>query len=249
MKRSSLHESYCNSFNLLDKITVPRNPRSDHLRSALVYCLGSNVTGALIPLRFVGSFFDFIPARLGHSAALDHAVSCLCALYQSRPSNPYHLNKTVCQNYIKSLSALRCNLDDEALRMNSETLCASILLQMCEVRLKCHGQITDRSSADFFSKLNVNFDRGEWGQLSHGTAFLLQYRGVNRYRNAFDYAMLESQLSFVVCNTLSPPMCTVLIKLGAMARTDPSIYRVRRTLFSRLAGMATSLAGGSTWIF
>lgn len=178
VKRNSSHDSYRNSFNLFDRTTVPRNPRSDHLRSALVYCLGSKVTGALIPLRFVGSFFEFIPARLGHSAALDHAVWCLCALYQSRPPNPYHFNKRVCQSYIKSLSALRYCLDDELLRMESETLCASILLQMCE--------------------LNVNFDRGKWGQLSHGTAFLLQYRGVSRYMNAFDYAMLESQVSFVI---------------------------------------------------
>ena len=58
--------------------------------------------------------------------------------------------------------------------------------------------MTKQSSANCFVKLNVNVDRGQWGQLSHGTAILLQFRGVHRYRNPFDYAMLESQLSFVV---------------------------------------------------
>jgi hypothetical protein len=48
-------------------------------------------------------------------------------------------------------------------------------------------------------KLVVNADRGEWSQLARGTAFLLYSRGANRYATAFDYAMLESQLSFVVC--------------------------------------------------
>ena len=62
-------------------------------------------------------------------------------------------------------------------------------------------QTTKRSSADSFIKLNFNADRGQWSQLSNGTAFLLQFRGVHRYSNAFDFAMLESQLSFVVRGT------------------------------------------------
>ena len=132
---NSLRSSYCNSFNIFTKPSVPRNPTSDQLQSALVYCLDSKVQGVLIPLRFIGSFFEFIPARLGRSAALDHAVSCLCAIYQSTSSIPYHLNKTICQTYVKALSALRSCIGDEALQTEPETLCASILLQMCEVRL------------------------------------------------------------------------------------------------------------------
>ena len=131
--RSFLYGSYCNSIHPFSKPTVPRNPRSDHLQSALIYCLNSKVKGVLIPLRLIGSFFESIPARLGHNSALDHAVSCLCAIYQGSPSTPHHFNKHVCQTYVKSLSALRYCLGDETLRMESETLCASILLQMCEV--------------------------------------------------------------------------------------------------------------------
>ena len=114
---------------------VPRNPDSSLLQSALVYCLDNRVRGTLIPLRLVGSFFDFIPAHLGHNVALDNAVSCLCSIYQSTNSTSYSVSRNVGQKYILSLSSLRKCVSDDSLRMESETLCASILLQMCEVSL------------------------------------------------------------------------------------------------------------------
>lgn len=121
--------------NRLAKSTVPQCLENNHLGSALVYCLDSKVKGALIPLRTVGSFFEFIPARLGRNAALDDAVSCVCAIYSGNPATPYNMHKEVCKSYVKALSSLRACLDDDAVRTESETLCASILLQMCEVRL------------------------------------------------------------------------------------------------------------------
>lgn len=121
--------------NVLAKSTVPQCLENNRLGSALVYCLDSKVKGALIPLRIVGSFFEFIPARLGRNTALDDAVSCICAIYSGNPATPYNMHKEVCKSYVKAISSLRACLDDEAVRMESETLCASILLQICEVRL------------------------------------------------------------------------------------------------------------------
>ena len=48
-------------------------------------------------------------------------------------------------------------------------------------------------------KLVVNEDRGKWSRLSHGTTALLHSRGVHGFADAFDRAMLESQLSYIVC--------------------------------------------------
>ena len=121
--------------NALAKSTVPQCLENNRLGSALVYCLDSKVKGALIPLRIVGSFFEFIPARLGRNTALDDAVSCICAIYCGNPTTPYNMHKEVCKSYVKALSSLHTCLDDDAVRTESETLCASILLQMCEVRL------------------------------------------------------------------------------------------------------------------
>ncbi|KAE9366811.1 hypothetical protein N431DRAFT_495200 [Stipitochalara longipes BDJ] len=156
---------------------VPRHIDPNPLGTALIFCMGSKVEGLLIPLHLVGSFFDFIPARMGFNNALDDVVSCLCSIYSRKLSTPYGYQRDVYQSYIKALASLRVCLEDPGLRMKSETLCASILLQMCE--------------------LIVNIDRGEWSQLARGTHALMESRGPSRYKNPFDLALLESQLGFI----------------------------------------------------
>lgn len=114
------------------KSTMPPCLENNQLGSALVYCLDSKVKGKLIPLRVVGSFFQFIPARIGRNAALDNAVSCLCAIYRGNPATPYSMHKEACKSYVKALSSLRACLADHAVQTEAETLCASIILQICE---------------------------------------------------------------------------------------------------------------------
>ena len=114
-----------------DPVQVPRYLETNPLGSSLAFCLESKVEGTLIPLWLVGSFFQYIPARIGRNAALDAAVSCLCDIYCS----PYSFHIRTYQRYVKALSTLRGCLSDAALQMESETLCASILLQVCAVSL------------------------------------------------------------------------------------------------------------------
>ena len=114
------------------KSMVPPCLEDNQLGSALVYCLDSKVKGELIPLKVVGSFFQFIPARLGRNEALDDAVSCLCAIYRGNPATPYSMHKETCKSYIKALSSLRACLKDDGIQTEAETLCASIVLQICE---------------------------------------------------------------------------------------------------------------------
>ena len=120
---------------------VPRWLETNHLGSSLVYCLESKVEGTLIPLWLVGSFFQYVPARIGRNAALDAAVSCLCDIYCS----PYNFQVSTYQKYAKAISSLRGCLSDTSLQMESETLCASILLQMCEVGF-VHAASTNQES-------------------------------------------------------------------------------------------------------
>ena len=120
---------------------IPRWLETNYLGSSLVYCLESKVEGTLIPLWLVGSFFQYIPARIGRNAALDAAVSCLCDIYCS----PYNFPVGIYQKYGKAISSLRGCLSDTSLQMESETLCASILLQMCEVGL-FHAASTDHEN-------------------------------------------------------------------------------------------------------
>ena len=166
------------------KVTRIYEITSNRLGSELVYRLDDHTPRPLIPLRLIGSFFGVIPARLGHNGALDDAVSCLCAIYAGPlpiSYKRYNLDKGIYRSYAKALSSLRAYLNDPSLRIESETLCASILLQMCE--------------------LVVNVNRGEWNQLVRGTSLLLEHRGVHRYTNAFDRALLDSQLAFILAQS------------------------------------------------
>ena len=163
---------------------VPRYLESNRLSSEFVYCLESNAKGLLVPLRLVGAYTDFIPARLGHNAALDGAALSLCAMYSGALATSYVTQKAIYGSYARALSSLRHCLNDKSLQMEPETLCASILLQLGE--------------------LVVNVDKGEWSSLARGTALLLQSRGVHRYNDAFDHAMLESQLPYIVGDAFLP---------------------------------------------
>ncbi len=119
---------------MLNESRVPRSLSPNPLGSAIVYCLGSNTKGTLIPLRFVGSFFDFIPARLGRNMALDDSVTCLSSIYSRAPPGIHEApRKEIYESYATALSSLRASLNNPTLRTESETLCASILLQICEV--------------------------------------------------------------------------------------------------------------------
>lgn len=114
---------------------IPRlheiNPRTP----AFIFCLDSKVKEPLVPLRMSGSFFDFVPARIGHNEALDDAVACMSAIYRGTPSISYIADRDIYQSYVKALASLRSCLDDPSLQFEAETLCASIMLQMCEVRV------------------------------------------------------------------------------------------------------------------
>ncbi|KAH7409172.1 hypothetical protein BKA64DRAFT_389110 [Cadophora sp. MPI-SDFR-AT-0126] len=162
--------------------SVPRYINPNPLGSAFVYSLDSNVAGKLFPLRLIGSFYQFIPARLGRSTALDDAIECICSIYSKAIPGPNEISKDIYENYAKAIASLRTSINDPTLQMESETLCASIILQLCE--------------------LVVSVDRGDWSQLLLGTVYLLQARGIRRFNNEFDHAMLESQLGFIFGHSL-----------------------------------------------
>ena len=235
----STHVSKNSTYEQRATLEVPRYLESNPLGSSLVYCLESKVNGTLIPLWLVGSFFQFVPARMGRSVALDDAVSCLCGIY----SSPYSFHAGIYQGYAKALSSLRGCLSDDSLRMNSETLCASILLQMCEVsivHLPIH-RVRLRANTTDHVKLVVNADRGQWSHLAHGTTVLLYSRGVHQYTGAFDHSMLESQLSIIVCITCATRILlwyaqSLLTRLSSVL--VQSVTEVQRTLFPAIARMA-----------
>jgi len=122
------------------QVYIPRYLEPNPLGAALVFCFGSKVEGTLIPFSLVGSYLEFIPTRTSRNAALDDAVSCLCSIYSRNLTTPYGYQRDIYKAYSKALASLRTCLGDMVLRMESETLCASILLQLCEVSTSSFNQ-------------------------------------------------------------------------------------------------------------
>ena len=99
----------------------------------LTYILtDSNCNNNLSP-QATGTFFPFVPCRLGVNKALDAAVYCLWHAYCDF-SRVGHAQKNTLKAYGKGLGTLRGIIDDSASQTNSETICASIVIQYCEVR-------------------------------------------------------------------------------------------------------------------
>jgi hypothetical protein len=88
---------------------------------------------ALFPLKSHGDFYSFIPSRLGRNLALDDTISCLCGIYADTLTNNPTTSEIAIRRYAKSLNSLRTCLKEPQLRTESETICASIVLQLCEV--------------------------------------------------------------------------------------------------------------------
>lgn len=96
----------------------------------------TSVTGYILSRgKPVGLYLDFLPGRTGFSQALDSAVDCVvCALRDIlRPALLKNLGTTL-SSYGKALKHLQSALDDPAQYSLAETLCATQLLGIFEVR-------------------------------------------------------------------------------------------------------------------
>ncbi|KAK6599123.1 hypothetical protein H4I96_08327 [Botrytis cinerea] len=175
-------------------LEVPRFHDNNPLATKLMYCLGCKVKGNLLPLWLSGSFFQYIPGRLGHNIALDDAISCVCSLYCDRSSNEYTKSNAIYRNYVRALSSLQKCLTEENVCLQSETLCASILLQMCE--------------------LAVNVDKAKWSGLSRGTSQLIEARGLVIQSAKFqeDCYLRKPEWRALLATTSAWPSNTVSVK-------------------------------------
>ncbi|KAH8671710.1 hypothetical protein BX600DRAFT_252560 [Xylariales sp. PMI_506] len=120
----------------------------------------------------VDGLFPFIPPRLGQSAALDIAISSLCGIYRDLRIST-KLSVLTTQTYDRCLSALQMAIADPVLRLSSETICACLVVEVCEVIL--------------------NENCGRYGELVRGSRFLIEAAGPERFRSGLDRAMLELQ--------------------------------------------------------
>jgi hypothetical protein len=112
----------------------PLSSESDRHVSLFISIVTNEVAQDLLPLQTVGSFLSSIPARLGRNAALDAVVASLCSIYVDYLTTGSTGSNATLKKYINSLNALQTCVQDPEMRTQSETICASILIQTCEVR-------------------------------------------------------------------------------------------------------------------
>ena len=124
-----------------------------------------------------------IPARLGHSFALDDAVACLCSMYTDSLRRIPGGSDNSLRLYAQALRSLRKCLNVPQARSEAETICASIILQACELVMDDKG--------------------GRWNQLCQGTKLLIQEAGPERFNAPFERAMLESQRAWFIVQDAS----------------------------------------------
>ncbi|KAH8890411.1 hypothetical protein GQ53DRAFT_175987 [Thozetella sp. PMI_491] len=128
------------------------------------------------------TFFPFIPSRLGRNAALDAAILCLCDIY-SDVRGGKQISPATTKKYIVCLSTLRASVADPELRTQSETLCASLIVQTCELML-------DPGTRTYNALLT-------------GSRSLIQDAGPERFHSGFDRAMLELQRAPFIAQDLA----------------------------------------------
>ncbi|KAJ9213931.1 transcriptional regulator family: Fungal Specific TF [Paecilomyces variotii] len=167
------------------RLTIPWPLTSEHDRSGslLVYIIEDPKSQGLFPINSHGDYFSFIPSRIGHNVALDASVSCLCGLFIDIFTGNSTISETAIRRYMSSLRSLRECLDDERKRLESETICASVILQLCE--------------------LVMNADDGRWSHLSRGTKVLIRNCGPERCAAPFERALLESQRAWFIMLDMS----------------------------------------------
>jgi hypothetical protein len=115
------------------QILAALSSRNDKLVTQLLYHMTSPKSQALLPLATYGTFFQFIPSRLGRNRALDASVACLCGTFSDSLLDNQGPSRHVLHQYSQALYSLQVFLDDSDLRFQAETLCASIVLHICEV--------------------------------------------------------------------------------------------------------------------
>jgi hypothetical protein len=111
----------------------PLMSETDKAASRLISMLNDSSGQKLCQIRSHANFIDYVPSLLGNNAALDSSVASLCSLFVDALTG----NRTVesLRLYGNAVNSLQLCVKNPKLRLESETLCASILLQICEVNL------------------------------------------------------------------------------------------------------------------
>ncbi|QKX57485.1 uncharacterized protein TRUGW13939_04599 [Talaromyces rugulosus] len=182
-QNSGVKEEYSVGDQLF-QVSISRLPASqaENQCNLLLHILTDPESRREFPLRSHGEFYQFIPNRLGINPALDDAVSCLCAIYGDTRRQLLASSSSTVRLYSRSLNSLRKCVQAAETRLEPETICSSLILQLCE--------------------LLTSSDNGRWNNLSSGSRLLIQELGPKNFGQPFERAMLESQRAFFLAQDM-----------------------------------------------
>lgn len=185
---------------LWPKQSRPLMSEADKAASRLIAMLNDSSGQKLCQIRSHANFIDYVPSRLGKNAALDSVVSSLCSLFVDALTG----NRTVegFRLYGSAVTSLQACVKSPELRLESETLCASILIQICEVRYTrpyTSGPVPLKLTS---CQLLQSPGNDKWIHLAKGSKVLFENVGPERCTSEFDRAMLESQRVWFVSSAL-----------------------------------------------
>jgi hypothetical protein len=127
-------------------VSLATNPAQSSLVVKLIDHLNDKKP-SVMQIRNLGSFFPFIPPRLGHSKALDDAVQCICTAYSALLCSNGAVIGQDRREYYRALRSLRLACQDKNEVLSSNVLCAAILLSWYEVSLAQTSQVSIYRSA------------------------------------------------------------------------------------------------------
>lgn len=119
--------------NVFSICRLPRPTSAERAAGMFAFILTDSKCQSVFSPQAAGGFFPFIPGRLGSNAALDAAISCLCNIYSDALTGR-NTSAATTKKYVASLEALQVCVADPIVRIQSETICASLIIQIYEVR-------------------------------------------------------------------------------------------------------------------
>jgi Fungal specific transcription factor domain len=103
-------------------------------------------------LLFFRNWLSNVPHHIGRSQALDHASQCLTTGYYGRIAGDEHAIRSSKQMYGQALRSLQWSINDDSQGLSSETLCATMLLNLYEVsKLSIDAQLYTRFHFEIWS--------------------------------------------------------------------------------------------------
>lgn len=120
---------------------ISRPISNDFSRSVSTFVHGVDATVDIrmqLPWNF-GPFLEDVPRHLGYNEALDAAAECLMSAYSHFRNTGRASEKAILKQYCYALQQLQHCLSVPEKAHATETLCATMLLMIFEVKRSKHG--------------------------------------------------------------------------------------------------------------